>query len=134
MAAISAQYLTVKFDAILVGGVKSISGLDAGESSEIDVTNFASVRKEYRQGLADSGTIDIELLRDFADVGQIAMYNARNAQLNKTVVITFATTPTTILTFTGFVKKFGVDAKTDDVLTSTVSIRISGAIVQTAGV
>lgn len=109
----------------IIGGVTSFSNTD-GDSADIDVTTLASIKKEYCQGLADEGSMTIEINRDFSDVGQAELEEARGSQSTRNFRITLS--DSTVLTFAGNVKSFTLDGQVDDVIRSTATIKISGDI------
>jgi len=136
-SAISAQGTTFSIDTAssgsatytAIGNIKTFSGFD-GSSSEIDVTNLSSSAKEYRLGLEDNGQFAIELDRDFADAGQTALLAARDSQAGKSFKLLLSNGE--YATFTGYVKKFSMSGGVDQVVKSSVDIRISGAVTWTA--
>lgn len=108
-----------------IGGIVSLS-LGDGSAQDIDVTTLASTAKEYCQGLQDLGDFTMELVRNFSDVGQVELNDAKVGQSTRNFEIT-ASDGTTI-TFAGNVKSFTIDAGADDVIRSTATVKISGDI------
>jgi hypothetical protein len=110
-----------------IGNVKGFNGFD-GQASEIDVTNFASVAKEFRLGLIDNGQLNLDLHLDNGDAGQVAARAAQVASTlkNMQVVLPAGTTPTA--SFTAFVKQFGITGSVDNVVSANIVLRISGAV------
>jgi hypothetical protein len=115
--------LTPAFE--IVGSVTSFSNTD-GDAADIEVTTLASTKKEFCQGLADEGSFTLEINRDFADVGQAELEEARSSQSTRNFRITLS--DSTVLTFAGNVKSFTLDGQVDDVVRSTATIKISGDI------
>lgn len=109
----------------VIGGVVSFS-LGDGQAQDIDVTTLASTAKEYCQGLQDLGDFTIELNRDFADVGQVELDDAKNGQETRNFRITMS--DSTVITFAGNVKSFTIEAAQDDIIRSTATVKISGNI------
>ena len=110
-----------------VKNIKTFSGFD-GSAAEIDVTNLDSLAKEFRLGLKDSGNFTLEIDRDFADPGQIALIAAQVAASEQHFKVAFANTAKNTAIFKGFVKKFGMNGGVDNVVKSSVDIRINGAV------
>lgn len=110
-----------------LGGVQSFS-IDS-TADERDTTTLASTAKEYKLGLQDNGTLQLNLLYDPTDVGQAAMIEARAANAIREVVMTLSGGQ--IATFSVLVKALPIDGSADDDLKSTVDLRITGAIVWT---
>lgn len=100
--------------------------LGDGQAQDIDVTTLASTAKEYCQGLQDLGDLTLEILRDFTDVGQQELDDAKNGQSTRNFRIT--TGGGTVITFAGNVKSFTIEAAADDVIRSTATVKISGNI------
>jgi hypothetical protein len=109
----------------IVGGVVSFT-LGDGQAQDIDVTTLASTAKEYCQGLQDLGDFTMEINRDFTDVGQVELDDAKNAQSTRNFEITFE--DGTTITFAGNVKSFTIEGAQDDVIRSTATVKISGNI------
>lgn len=108
-----------------VANVKTFTGFD-GAASEIDVTNLDSVAKEFRLGLVDSGQFTFEIDYDSANAGHIAL---RAKQVSGVLSNFKLTLPNaTVITFTGYVKKFSLGGGVDAVAKTSVDIRISGAV------
>lgn len=109
-----------------IAEVKSFSGLD-GAASEIDVTHLGSTAKEYRLGLVDEGGFTFEMSRVEGDTGQAALLASRNAGTLKTYVLTLPNGETA--TFEAFAKTFPVAGGVDGVVSHSIGLRISGAVV-----
>ena len=125
--AITAQGTTFSIGATPtpIKNIKSFSGFD-GAAAEIDVTNLDSVAKEFRLGLKDNGSFSIEIDRDIADPGQIALLAAQGTGAATPFVLKFADGNSA--EFTGFVKKFSLSGGVDAVVKGSADIRISGDI------
>lgn len=110
-----------------VSNVKSLKGID-GSAKEIDVTNFDSAAVEIVLGLADNGSLQVEMDLDNANSGQAALQAAKESGAIKLFkfVLPAGTTPTA--TFNGYVKKFDVSTGVNDVVKRMCDIRISGAV------
>lgn len=105
--------------------VRSFSGFD-GAASEIDVTNLASVAKEFVLGLVDSGQLTFEIDYNSTNAGHIAL---RSKQVSGVLTNFKLTLPdATVITFTAYVKKFSLAGGVDAVVRTSVDLRISGAI------
>lgn len=108
-----------------IANVRSFSGFD-GAASEIDVTNFASVAKEFVLGLVDSGMLTFELDYDSDNSGHIAL---RAKQVAGSLSGFKMTLPdATVITFNAYVKKFSLAGGVDAVIRTSVDLRITGAI------
>jgi hypothetical protein len=112
-----------------VKNVKSYSGFD-GSATEIDVTDLDSDAKEKRLGLVDNGSFSIDINVNMADPGQSAMKTSQKASSLKKYKLEYPDGSSD--TFSAFVKTFPVSGSTDAVITSTVAMTISGAVVTTA--
>ena len=128
--AIKAQGTTITFEngvpaAVVVGGVKSFSGLD-GEAADIDITTLASTAKEFCQGLQDFGNFSIELVRNYDDVGQVALLDALDNQETREMVVTLPTGTLNVITFQAYVKSITSAGEEDGIITGTVNLKITG--------
>jgi hypothetical protein len=109
-----------------IANIRTFSAFD-GVNSEIDVTNLSSVAKEFRIGLKDNGKFSMELDRDLSDTGQVALLAAQEAMTEKLFQLDVPTIGTA--SFAGYVQKFTLGGAVDQVMKSSVDIRISGAVV-----
>lgn len=129
MAAILCQLTTMTFNAVAVGGIKSITGIGSGSATEIDKTTLASTAKEFAQGLRDFGAIEIDLVRDQDDLGQVEMFNSMASQSTEVIVITLPSSTANVATFSGFVQSLSTDIAADGIVTGKAKIRITGSVV-----
>lgn len=111
---------------VTVAGIKSITGLGSGQASEIDVTTLASTAKEFRMGLQDFGSVQLDMVRNFDDAGQAEMLDAMDQQEQRTCIFTLPTATLNVCTFEGFVTQMTTDVSADGVVTGTATIRITG--------
>jgi Lambda phage tail tube protein, TTP len=110
-----------------IKNLTAAKGID-GSAKEIDVTNHDSTAVEILLGLQDNGQFSVTVDGDNADAGQVACQTARADGAIRTFkyVLPAGSLPTA--TFTGFVKKFDVDATINDKFKRSLDIRISGAV------
>ena len=108
-----------------VANVKDFSGFD-GSASELEVTNLDSVAKEFKLGLTDPGAFSINIDYDSVNAGHVALRAKQVSGLLSNFKLTLPNA--TVITFTGFVKKFSLAGGVDAVAKTSVDIRISGAI------
>lgn len=128
-----------------IGRVTGISGI-GGQAGDIDTTDLDSLAREFATGLVDNGTVTIDVNYDPADAGQVKI-NSLNGGPNVRFLIagsedatdpTFSagnfTIPTarTTFDFTGGVTQFSKDLSADDVYRGSITVRVSGAITETA--
>lgn len=123
------QGTTFTFNAIAIGGVTGMSGLQSGKAKEIDVTTLASTAKEFQPGLRDNGGFTLDLIRNGDDVGQIECLTELAAQLAKTMVITLPSSTNNVATFSCFCTSLTSDVQADGVVTGKAEFRITGPIV-----
>jgi hypothetical protein len=109
-----------------IAEVKTYSGLD-GAASEIDVTHLGSTAKEFRLGLVDEGGFSFEMNRVAADSGQVALLTSRNAGTVKSYKLTLPNAE--VATFDALAKTFPVAGAVDGVVSHSIGLRITGAVV-----
>lgn len=110
-----------------IGDVVSFSGFD-GQASEIDVTDLSSTAKEFKLGLTDNGGVSVTLNTVKGDAGQVALQAAKDAGTSRTFKLTLPSGTPSVATFTAFVKQMPVAGGVDAKVSSTVALRISGAV------
>lgn len=108
--------------------VASFEGFD-GEATDIEVTNFKSTAKEFRQGLRDFGNVSFEVQRDDNDPGQAELKSANALQAVREFTILLANGDTYI--FDAYVKSFSASGAVDDILRGTVNLKVTGEVVFT---
>jgi hypothetical protein len=125
---ISAQGVTVTFNAAAIGNIISFGGLD-GAAADKDRTTLASTAKEYAPGLKDVGEFTLEVFRDNDDSGQAACLAALAAQTSAALVITLPTSTANVGTVTAYVKSIGTNGAVDDDVKGTIVFKTTGDIV-----
>jgi hypothetical protein len=126
---------TLKFNSVLVGGIRSISLPDAARG-EIDVTDMDSAAREFIPGRKDFGQVTIECWHDPEDLGQIELVSNFNAAGNATqdVIITVADAAADLgvhtLTFDAFVLSMPgtITGEADEAASRTFTLRVTGAV------
>ena len=127
-----------------IAQVSAVSGL-GGSSTEITTTNFDSARQEFLVGLADSGSLTVNLDFDPQDAGHTTLQSLQGGA-NKRFFLAGSeagTDPTYSMSYTlptdrtswdfnAGVQQFQLDMNADDVVRGTVTLRISGAVTFTA--
>ncbi len=98
---ISTQLTTMTFNGVTVNGIKAINGIGSGSSSEIDITTLASTAKEFQSGLRDFGSIELDIIRNQDDLGQVEMFNSQASQATRTIVVTLYGSTANVATFSG---------------------------------
>lgn len=123
---------------IRVGGVNTIRDLRSGSAAEIDVTDLDSTAKEFLLGLADNGTMGIDLFYDPNDPGQIILETLRESSATNAYRVgvpnplqSGSPTGFTLFAFSGFVRTFTFTSGVDAALVGSVEIRLTGAITKT---
>lgn len=110
-----------------INNLPSFTGFD-GAASELDVTNLQSAAKEFRLGLVDPGQFSIELQTDMTDAGQAAVRAKQQSGAISQFKLQLPGSTLVTYTFNGFVKKFTLGGGVDQVVKSSVDVRISGAV------
>ncbi|ABA60072.1 phage tail tube protein [Burkholderia multivorans] len=96
-----------------------------GQSSEIDATTLASEEKEYELGLPDPGEFSVDGNYSSDDEGQSLLRTARASGEKHVFRVTFADQSQFL--FVGMVRQYTWSAAVDGIVTSTYSVRVSGA-------
>lgn len=114
--------------ACTVGNFKGFSGID-GQASDIDVTDFASVAKEFRAGLVDYGSFQIQVQwRELlGDVGQDAL-RASQLAAGPSSVFKLTFKDGKYIQFNAYVKQFSISGQVDGIVEGSVTMKISGGI------
>ena len=109
----------------LVGDI----GFDGMESEEIDVTTHNNaVNGRFREklpGLIDPGNLNFELNYVANDVTHISVRNAWLAQTKKNFQILSPTND--LITVSGYIMSMPIKYPTDNAITATIKIMITGA-------
>lgn len=117
-----------------VGGLVDFSGPDTSRA-EIDVTTLCSTAKEYVMDLKDNGSLSLTLQTRLGNAGQkILMENLDSEDyLNFKLVLPDDGygNGEVVMEFRGSVQSFPIQGSQGAVLTSTVTLRISGDVTTT---
>lgn len=113
-----------------IGEVTGFSGPD-GTAAEIPVSNLSSSRVEVIMGLADEGRLTLNINFDPANAnGQGRCRTLRSTRKAGTFKILFNDIGSTVWTFDAFVLGFPIEGAVDQVVSGTIQLRITGAIVE----
>lgn len=109
-----------------IGEITDFEGLD-GQASVIDATHIGSTHKEKLVGIPDEGkfTCTMNLYPD--DAGQLLLRTYRTSRALVDWKIALADGGTTQIIFTGYVLGFSIQGSTDDKVTASLTVEISGA-------
>lgn len=112
-----------------IKGVKTYSGFD-GTATVIDTTDLDSTAKEKRPGLMDNGQFSMDVNRNITDPGQAALLAN---QANQVVIGFKLQYPDgSADQFEAFVSSFPIAGGVDAVITSTVTLEVSGPVTPVA--
>ena len=131
MANIAGRFQTLTIDAVAVGDITS--GAFSGENAELDTTTHDDANsRSFIYGRL-SGTIDLEMLWQNLDAGQI---DVMDAFLNKTINVYVFDVETLSgadrYTVSGLVTSAAETSDNDGVASWSVTIRMTGDLVRTA--
>lgn len=107
--------------------IKSFTAFD-GSAAEIDVTHLKSTAKEFRMGLQDFGTASFDINYLPEDPGQMAARAAKASRALTPFRMTFSDGSTA--EFSGYVTNSPRSGGVDNVVESSINIRISGDVVE----
>jgi hypothetical protein len=100
-----------------------------GTGKEIDITTMDSVAVETQKGLKDEGSASLDVIFDPEDAGQaecLVSCGQTGGVAKRVFRLTLTDTPPTVKYFDGFVTTFPWAAAKDDVIRTTITIRITG--------
>lgn len=108
-----------------VGNLSSIGGVEVSADS-VDVTTLDTEGgfKEYLAGFKDAGEVSLEGFLDDADAGQKEVYDALADGKTRKCEIAFPNGAK--WTFDGIVTGFGTSVSTDDAVSFTGTVKVSG--------
>jgi hypothetical protein len=108
--------------------IKNVSNLNgfAGSAADIDVTDFDSAAKEYRQGLQDWDTISFDINVNMKEPSHAALLADKRSGVVAPYTVTLS--DGTTIEFDAYVKSFPITAGVDNVVKGTVVLKITGDI------
>lgn len=109
--------------------IKTFSG-PGGSASVIDVTDLSSTGKEKRMGLKDEGQLQFTINYIPDNAQHIALRQDRNDRVLRNFQMVFTDTGATQWDFSAYVTSFSVAGGVDGVIEATVTLEISGSIVE----
>lgn len=101
----------------------------SGTANEIDVTTFCSDAKEFRLGLDDPGQFTFSGHWVQTDAAHAVLRAAAIDKQSRLFIVTFPDTST--FSALGFVSQRSFSAAVDGVVTSSFTVRLTGAVVET---
>lgn len=123
MSFIDGQGCTFTFDGQIVGKIRGFVVTD-GTVPDIAFRAVDANETIFFPGQADYGTVTVRLYRDLADVGQIAMENAREARRKVTCVLTLSNGVT--INFPGYLKRLPIVGDSNGLGTADAVIKVAG--------
>lgn len=119
---------TLTVDTKVVGGLKSIDGIDVNADS-VEVTDLANSTgyKEFVAGFKDPGEVSVSGYMDGTDEGQNEMYTLLNSGTIADCSIKFPTAIGKTWTFKAVVTEFKTGVDVSDAITFDAKLKISGA-------
>ena len=112
----------------VIPGVQDIDGPDLAGTDEYDATHHESAAKEYVQGLKDAGEFSFPLVYDSDDTQQAILMAAAESDVLKNFQMVLTDRGNTQLDFAARVKGFKFNAPVENILTVSVTLRITGVI------
>lgn len=109
--------------------IKTFSG-PGGSASVIDTTDLSSAAKEKRMGLMDEGQVQMSLNYVPSEVTHAGLRADRASRVLRNFKIVFTDDPITTWSFSAYVLSFAVAGAVDGVVEATVTLEITGAIVE----
>lgn len=125
MSILDGQSNTLTFNGVLVGGIHQFNVLD-GVTPDIKHSPMGQKTNYYLPGVAEFGQINLQIYRDMADPGQVAMEAARAASATVTCILTLS--DGTTRTFPGYVKKLPIVGNDNGLGTADAVIKVAGAV------
>lgn len=122
----------------LIAQIRDISGPEA-EADDIETSNMDSTsrRKEFIAGFVDEGEPTFDLVYAKATMTSLRTLLAPDANESFEIELPDRTNTSgigSIIAFTGYVKKVGVESPHKDLVTCPVSLKVSGPITFTPSV
>lgn len=112
---------------LTIGQIRSIDG-PSGSGTDVDTTTLDSSSnfRTFSPGPTDPGELTLDLVYDKAlnDHGRLGSYYA--SQVAKTWTVTDGSSTGPTRAFSGYIKSMGAAIPLDDVITCSVTIKVSG--------
>ncbi len=111
-----------------IGQVTSISGPD-GSIPEVDVTHLSSTGKEFIAGLADWGSVSLEVIFDAATTSTMheQIWNDFLAGTVTTYQMRLSDSPATTFTMSAYPNQYSLNLGVDEAVRATLGLKITGA-------
>ena len=110
--------------------VKTFSG-PAGSASVIDVTDLSSTAKEKRLGLADEGQLSFTINFIPKNTQHALLRTRRDNRTLSNFKLQFTdSSPASVWSFSAYVQGFSVSGAVDNVVEATITLEITGSIIE----
>lgn len=94
-----------------------------------DVTNLGTTTaRTFIPGLVDSGEVTIEMNWDGSNAQITGLRTDLTSKVARNFTITFPDSPVTTAAFTAYVTSFGSPITTEDTITASVSMKVTGDV------
>ncbi|MDD2728173.1 phage tail tube protein [Malikia sp.] len=108
-----------------LANLKSFSGVD-GSAADIEVTNLDSTAKEFISGISNAGQFSFEIDYDGSNAGHIALRSKQSSRATSQFKLVLPNAQA--ITFAAYVKKFPIQGGIDQIVRTSVSVQITGAV------
>ena len=98
------------------------------ERALIDVTNLASILREYKGAIPDGSEIDLDFQYDSSNAKQTLMKTDIDADTVRNYKVLLSDSPPTDFSFPALVISWKIGAPIDNVVPLTVRIKITGSL------
>lgn len=111
-----------------IGNVTNITGPGLALETK-DVTNLGTTTaRTFIPGLVDSGEISIEINWDGSSTQITGLRTDLTSKVARNFTITFPDSPVTTAAFTAYVTSFSITTTTEDTITASVAMKITGDV------
>lgn len=125
MSLIDAQGHVFTFNGAVVGKIVSFNTVD-GITQDVKHSPIGQKEHSYFPGVAEFGNVNFKLYRDYSDLGQIEMENARAISLK--CLCSWQLPNGVTISFTGYVKKLPIVGSDDGLGTADAVIKIASKV------
>lgn len=122
MSIIDAQGHVFTFNGEIVGRIVSFNTVD-GVTPDVKHSPIGQKENTYFPGVAEYGNLNFKLYRDYSDLGQLEMENARATSVKRLCAWTLPNGVS--ISFTGYVKKLPLVGSDDGLGTADAVIKIA---------
>lgn len=108
-----------------MAAITGVTGLNSGSATEIDITDFDSVVREFTRGLRDGGTVNVTLKFDPDNATHQTLWDLNRAGTTRQWRVLLNNSSASYFEFNAFINNLPVDFAIDSIVMGSMGLRVT---------